>query len=241
MFRDMTENRDGGHAFDTLYVSRRIDTLHITVSGPGDTRAYRFVWDGLIQESFPMGIRLVLTVDDIRGRTVPDSVLVIPLNVRKIIGTANAGTPTMRGITGFRSSTAQNTKRSPCPQRDGNLDIQVNHVCERSRLFHRSPWMGSYKAWAHRRRITAAASASAAGPGHTATRSVRPWSGKNWTSPPTTCWAAIPSRSGNLIGRIMRTTGPTSIPAKNMCCQIRAGNPIGRTLRSSVPWMTSAA
>jgi len=92
LFQDATDNRAGGDAFDILHVSRQNDTLYVTVNGPRDVQAYRFVWDGLIQESFPMGIRLVLAIDDSRGPAGPDRIAVIPLNVRNIIDQSGQAT-----------------------------------------------------------------------------------------------------------------------------------------------------
>jgi len=85
LFMEAMGTRNSPLRFDILGIRRMNDSLELRVRGGGNAEAFQFIWDGRIQESHPMGIRLVLVYqggDDFDS----DRELTVSVNLRKIIG-----------------------------------------------------------------------------------------------------------------------------------------------------------
>lgn len=89
LFADQIENRGNSPDFEIVDVTVTEKTLKVKVKGGGPAASYRFVWDGMVQESYPMGVRLVLNCDHTGADADTDpasSIRTLSLNLQKIIG-----------------------------------------------------------------------------------------------------------------------------------------------------------
>lgn len=86
LFANTLDNRGAHNIFEILDVERNGDALDVRVKGGHDGDAFQFIWDGQVQESYPMGIRLILVCDDADGAFDKDKEFLISLNLQKIIG-----------------------------------------------------------------------------------------------------------------------------------------------------------
>ncbi|MFC7523043.1 hypothetical protein ACFQRK_03770 [Parapedobacter sp. GCM10030251] len=89
LFANTLGSRTSEHAFEILEVIRKSDVLEVKVKGGSDAESFQFIWDGRIQESFPMGIQLILLYDNTAGDFDSDKELSVTVNLQKIIGERN--------------------------------------------------------------------------------------------------------------------------------------------------------
>lgn len=90
LFAVQIENRGKSPDFEIVDVTVAKETLEVKVKGGVQDASFRFVWDGRVQESYPMGVRLILNYDhntDVHTNADPaSSIRTLSLNLRKIIG-----------------------------------------------------------------------------------------------------------------------------------------------------------
>lgn len=85
LFATSIKERDSEHVFEIVDIKRKNSTLQVKVKGGGEDENFRFIWDGQIQESYPMGIKLVLTYEVKNEDFDSDKEHMIPVNLQKII------------------------------------------------------------------------------------------------------------------------------------------------------------
>jgi len=89
LFTNRLEGRNSKNVFDILEVNRKNDLLEIKVKGGSNAEAFQFVWDGRVQESFPMSIQLMLLHDSSGGAFDEEKELTVLVNLQRIIGDRN--------------------------------------------------------------------------------------------------------------------------------------------------------
>jgi len=85
LFNSALRERNTEHSFEILDIKRSDNILKVKVRGGGSEELFRFIWDGRIQESHPMGIMLVLKYDNSAGDFDLNNELVISVNLEKIL------------------------------------------------------------------------------------------------------------------------------------------------------------
>lgn len=86
LFAATLKDRNATNVFEIREVVRKNEILEVKVKGGGAAESFRFVWDGLIQESYPMGIRLVIQYDNANDDFDAAKELTIVVNLQKILG-----------------------------------------------------------------------------------------------------------------------------------------------------------
>ncbi|MFC3198068.1 hypothetical protein ACFOET_10650 [Parapedobacter deserti] len=89
LFVNTLEGRNSRSVFEVLDVIRKKDVLEVKVKGGGKADSFQFIWDGRVQESFPMGIRLIMLYDNADGDFDSDREMSVSVNLQKIIGERN--------------------------------------------------------------------------------------------------------------------------------------------------------
>lgn len=89
LFSTQLKNRKSPNVFEILEIDRQGAILEVKVKGGSDAEAFHFVWDGRVQESFPMGIQLMMVHDDEAGEFDPEKEISVPVNLQGIIGERN--------------------------------------------------------------------------------------------------------------------------------------------------------
>ncbi|MFS8616409.1 MAG: hypothetical protein FWJ85_06265 [Solitalea sp.] len=89
-FRKLLRSRDAGGRipFAIQEIKRISDSLFIAVLGGCSENAYRIIWDGLIAESHPAQIRLLLVHDPAGDICDPSAEFLLRVDLNKIIGEA---------------------------------------------------------------------------------------------------------------------------------------------------------
>jgi hypothetical protein len=88
-FSTQLKNRKSPNAFEILEIDRQAEILEVKVKGGTDAEAFHFIWDGRVQESFPMGIQLMMIHDDEAGEFDPREEISVSVNLQSIIGDRN--------------------------------------------------------------------------------------------------------------------------------------------------------
>lgn len=86
LFTSALNNRNSDHIFEIKDITRQDATLQVKVVGGGAHNSFNFIWDGQIQESYPMGIALVLNYDNKNNDFDPKKEQTIQVNLQKILG-----------------------------------------------------------------------------------------------------------------------------------------------------------
>lgn len=86
LFINTLKGRSSENVFEVQEVIRKNELLEVKVKGGGDAESFQFIWDGRIQESFPMGIRLILQYDNSNQDFNEDREMSVAVNLYKIIG-----------------------------------------------------------------------------------------------------------------------------------------------------------
>lgn len=89
LFSSALKERDSDHIFEIKDIIRQDAMLQVKVVGGGTSNSFKFIWDGQIQESYPMGIALVLKYDNNNDDFDPNKELVIETDLQKILGDRN--------------------------------------------------------------------------------------------------------------------------------------------------------
>lgn len=86
LFTTSQKERNSSNVFEIKEITRKNETLEVTVKGGGSAESFQFLWNGLILESFPMGIHLLLKYDNSNNDFDPNKEISISLNLQKILG-----------------------------------------------------------------------------------------------------------------------------------------------------------
>lgn len=86
LFRSSIQDRIADEVFEIKQIVRKNDVLELQLKGGGNAESFQFIWNGLIQESFPMGIQLILKYDNSNRDFDPDKEMSISVNLQKILG-----------------------------------------------------------------------------------------------------------------------------------------------------------
>lgn len=89
LFRSTLDGRDSQHAFEVLDIVRRNGVLEVHVQGSDHGGTFQFLWDGRVQESYPMGIRLILVYQGSPTAFDPALETKLSVNLQKIIDERN--------------------------------------------------------------------------------------------------------------------------------------------------------
>lgn len=89
LFDNSLKSRDADHVFELLDVIRKQELLEVTVKGGDSAGSFQFLWDGRVQESFPMGIRLILLYSGATANFDPNKEVTVSVDLHKIIGERN--------------------------------------------------------------------------------------------------------------------------------------------------------
>lgn len=89
LFRNTLEDRNTDNAFEVLEIVRENAVLEVTVKGTDDIGSFQFIWDGRVQESYPMGVRLVMVYNGTDEGFDPEKETTVSVNLQKIIGEQN--------------------------------------------------------------------------------------------------------------------------------------------------------
>ncbi|WP_188507300.1 hypothetical protein [Parapedobacter pyrenivorans] len=89
LFRNTLSDRNSKNTFEILEVTRKNDVLEVMVKGGGDGESFQFIWDGRVQESFPMGIRLIMLYNGEDESFDREKEITAVVNLQKIIGERN--------------------------------------------------------------------------------------------------------------------------------------------------------
>ncbi len=86
LFASTLKERGSDQTFEIEDIIRKDATLQVKVKGGGSEESFKFIWDGRIQESYPMGIMLVLKYDNHNGDFDKNKEFLINVNLQKILG-----------------------------------------------------------------------------------------------------------------------------------------------------------
>jgi len=89
LFVNTLESRHSDNTFEIREVVRKNDVLEVTVKGSDHAGSFQFIWDGRIQESYPMGIQLIMLYDGTDEDFDSNRAERISVNLQKIIGERN--------------------------------------------------------------------------------------------------------------------------------------------------------
>lgn len=89
LFTTQLKGRNSADVFEILEVDRNNELLEVKVKGGSNAEAFQFVWDGRVQESFPMGIQLVMIHKDAEGDFDEEKEFTVSVNLQRIIGDRN--------------------------------------------------------------------------------------------------------------------------------------------------------
>jgi len=89
LFLNTLEGRNSKNTFEVLEVVRKNDVLDVTLKGGGNSGSFEFIWDGRVQESFPMGIRLIMLYNGTNDDFDSNEEVTVSVNLQKIIGERN--------------------------------------------------------------------------------------------------------------------------------------------------------
>lgn len=89
LFLNTLEGRNLENAFEVLEVIRKNDVLEVAVKGGDKMGSFQFIWDGRVQESYPMGIQLIMVYSGANEDLEPNRELTVSVNLQKIIGERN--------------------------------------------------------------------------------------------------------------------------------------------------------
>lgn len=89
LFINTMKARNSENVFEILQVVRKNDMLDVTVKGGGAAASFQFIWDGLVQESFPMGVQLIMLYDNTNKDFDQNKEISVSVNLQKIIGERN--------------------------------------------------------------------------------------------------------------------------------------------------------
>lgn len=86
LFASALKERGSDQTFEIEDIKRKDATIQVKVKGGGSEESFQFIWDGRIQESYPMGIMLVLKYDNQNGDFDKNKEFLINVNLQKILG-----------------------------------------------------------------------------------------------------------------------------------------------------------
>lgn len=86
LFQESLDDRNPDNVFEIKDVARKSELLEVAVKGSDDAGSFEFIWDGTVQESFPMGIRLVLRYTGTDAGFDGNRDVSLTVNLRKIVG-----------------------------------------------------------------------------------------------------------------------------------------------------------
>lgn len=89
LFRNTLEGRNSENTFEILEVIRKNDVLEVRVKGGDDADSFQYIWDGRVQESFPMGIQLIMLYNGADESFDSKEEITVTVNLKKIIGDRN--------------------------------------------------------------------------------------------------------------------------------------------------------
>ncbi|MFS8615824.1 MAG: hypothetical protein FWJ85_03295 [Solitalea sp.] len=89
LFAHTLGERNSENAFEILEIVRTGDELEVTVKGTDEAGSFQFIWDGRVQESYPMGIRLIMVYHGAQDAFDPEKEATVAVNLQKIIGERN--------------------------------------------------------------------------------------------------------------------------------------------------------
>lgn len=89
LFLNTLEGRNSDNAFEVLEVVRKNEVLEVTVKGGDNAGSFQFIWDGRVQESFPMGIQLIMLYNGANEDFDINEERTVSVNLQKIIGERN--------------------------------------------------------------------------------------------------------------------------------------------------------
>lgn len=89
LFLNTLEDRNSKNAFEVLEVVRKNEVLEVMVKGGDDAGSFQFIWDGRVQESFPMGIQLIMSYNGTTEDFDANEEITVSVNLQKIIGERN--------------------------------------------------------------------------------------------------------------------------------------------------------
>ncbi|MGK9128415.1 hypothetical protein M1D52_20570 [Olivibacter sp. SA151] len=89
LFINTMKARNAENVFEILQVVRKNDMLDVTVKGGGTAASFQFIWDGLVQESFPMGVQLIMLYDNTNDDFDRNKEISVSVNLQKIVGERN--------------------------------------------------------------------------------------------------------------------------------------------------------
>src|SRR5690606_22126988 len=89
LFLNTLEGRNSKNKFEVLEVVRENEVLEVTVKGGDNAGSFQFIWDGRVQESFPMGIQLVMLYNGRNDDGDTSEEITGSVNLQKRIGERN--------------------------------------------------------------------------------------------------------------------------------------------------------
>lgn len=89
LFLNTLEGRNSEDAFEIREIVRQDDELKVSVTGADEAGTFQFIWDGRVQESYPMGIRLIMVYNGASDSFDPEKEITVSVNLQKIIGERN--------------------------------------------------------------------------------------------------------------------------------------------------------
>uniref|UniRef100_F4CC97 Lipoprotein n=1 Tax=Sphingobacterium sp. (strain 21) TaxID=743722 RepID=F4CC97_SPHS2 len=89
LFIKTMKARNSENVFEILQVVRKNDMLDVTVKGGGAAASFQFIWDGLVQESFPMGVQLIMLYENTNKDFDRNKEISVSVNLQKIVGERN--------------------------------------------------------------------------------------------------------------------------------------------------------
>ena len=86
LFTTIAKSRLADHVFVIEDIQRSDNILKVKVKGGGSEDSFQFIWDGLIRESSPEGIQLMLVSNNAKNDFDKDKEFELTTNLQKIIG-----------------------------------------------------------------------------------------------------------------------------------------------------------
>lgn len=86
LFNSSLDDRNSKNSFEILKIERKNEILQVSIKGSDSVGSFKFIWDGRIQESYPMGIQLIMLYQGKDEDFIPTEEKVIQVNLQKIIG-----------------------------------------------------------------------------------------------------------------------------------------------------------
>lgn len=89
LFLNTLDDRNSQNAFEILEVERKNELLEVRVKGSDNAGSFQFIWNGLVQLSFPMGIQLIMQYNGANEDFDTNEEVTVTVNLQKIIGERN--------------------------------------------------------------------------------------------------------------------------------------------------------